>query len=296
MASSHVVWLNGMLVPAGEARLSIDDAAITAGATVTERLRTFRHEPFLLAAHLGRLYASARSAFIDPPLEKSELDEVVRETIARNAEIIPAEEDLSVSVWLSGGMDDRPTLCIDARPIPTARYACGYSAGLRLAVPATLAIDPGSLSPAIKTRNRLHWRIADRQADQIDSGASALLVDRNGFITETATANVFAVRDGRLFAPRRKRTLAGISQRYVFGLAEGIGAELAETDLMIEDFLHADEVLCSSSVFCLQPVFRINQQAIGDGRPGPVYQKLLAAWSREVGVDIAGQMQHGETS
>ena len=291
MSSPYVIWLNGEILPAGEARLSIDDAAITSGATITERLRTFRHEPFLLAAHLDRLYDSARSAFIDPPLEKSELDEVVRDTVARNAEIIPAEEDLTVSVWLSGGMDDRPTLCIDARPIPTARYALGYSAGLRLAVPATLAIDPRSLSPAIKTRNRFHWRIADRQAEAMESGAAALLVDRDGFVTETATANVFAVREGRLLTPRRKRTLAGISQRYVFGLAEGIGAELVETDLMIEDFLHADEVLCSSSIFCLQPVVRINQQTIGDGRPGPIYRQLLDAWSREVGVDIAGQMQ-----
>ena len=287
MRSPHLIWLNGDFLPADAARLSIDDAAITSGVTVTERLRTFRHEPFLLQPHLDRLFESAKAAYIEPSLSNSKLGELVRDVIGRNAKLVPANDDLTVSIWISAGIAGRTTLCVSAIPIPAARYV----AGLRLAVPPTRALDLETLSPAIKTRNRLHWHIADRQADAMEPGARALLLDREGFVTETAIANIFAVRSGRVRTPRRTRTLAGISQRYVFELAGRLDMDIAEADLTIEDLLAAEEVFCSGSVSCLQPVVRINQRAIGAGAPGLLYQRLLMSWSEAVGVEIAEQMR-----
>lgn len=290
MPPSFTVWLNGDFLAADEARLPIDDAAITSGVTVTERLRTFQHKPFLLEPHLDRLFASAESAFIESPLAKPEIERITSEVVRRNAELVDDDDDLTISIWLSAGRAGKPTLCVGAAPIPAARYAEGYTTGISLVVPPTRAIAAESLSPVIKTRSRLHWHIADCQAETIEPGAWALLLDAEGFVTETAVANIFAVIDNRLLTPNRGRTLSGISQQYVFNLAKRLGLDIAEANLTIDNVLAAEEVFCTSSIFCIQPVRVINQQPIGTGRPGPIYRQLINAWSQAVGVDIPGQM------
>jgi len=289
MTAEPVAWLNGRFLPLSQASLSVLDAGVTTGATVTERLRTFRHEPFLLDEHLSRLVASAEAAYIPLAFSAAAIEDVVREVVRQNAASVPSEDDLTISLFATAGTVAGPTLCTYATPLPARLYAAGYEAGVRLVTPATHAVPADTLSPQIKTRNRLHWHVAEAQADRFDPGARALLLDRDGFVTETATGNMFLVpRDGKgVVTPRRSRTLHGLSQWYVFGLLP----RFDETDLHLADVLAAAEVFVTSSVYCLLPVVAINRTPIGDGRPGPVYRKLLAAWSEAVGVDIAGQMQ-----
>ena len=61
----------------------------------------------------------------------------------------------------------------------------------------------------------------------------------------------------------------------------------------IDDLLDADEILTSSTTYCLLPVTRLNDQPIGSGSPGPVFRELMAAWSYQVGVDIVQQAVNG---
>jgi len=284
------VWLNGAWLPLRDASLSILDAGVTTGASVTERLRTFRHQPFLLDEHLDRLQASAEAAFVHlrEPIES--IRSLVAEIVERNAALLNGDDDLSVSVFATNGIAGEPTLCIHAPPIPAGDYATFYETGLSLATPSTVAISPATLSPHIKTRNRLHWHIADHQAEELDPGAKALLVDRDGFVTETSTGNLFIAHGDQLLTPRRIRTLRGISQQFVMKIAVEQGFVVSLTNLRIEDVATADEAFLTSSVYCMLPVVRLNRCGIGDGRPGVTYRRLLAAWSEQVGVDIAAQM------
>lgn len=291
MSFRPLVWLNGQMLPAEEARLPLDDAALTAAVIVSDRLRTFHHQPFLLPEHLERLRASARGAMIPLPWALAELRDLTHEVIAANARNLFPENDLSVSLWVSAGRGGVPSLGIAAVPIPARHYWPGYDPGLRVAVPPTRAMDPLCLSPAIKTRNRLHWHIADRQAAERDPGAVALLLDREGFVTETSAANLFAVIDGELLTPARARTLSGISQQFVIDFAGELGLPIAEADLVLDDVITANELFASSSISCLQPVTHVNGKAIADGRPGPIYKRLIAAWSQRVDLDIVSQMR-----
>ncbi len=287
----RIAWLNDRFLPGEQAALSVFDAGVTAAAGVTERLRTFRHEPFLLAEHLARLAASAEAAFVPWAMTPAELDGLVREVVRRNAASVDPADDLAVSVFATAGTETGPTLCIHAAPIPARLYANAYDRGLSLVVPPTRAMPAETLSPQIKTRSRLHWHIADAQADRIEPGAKALLVDADGFVTETAAGNLFVVRRGELATPRLESTLHGISQSYVIDLARSIGLRCDEADLTPEAVAAADEAFVTSSVSCLLPVGRINRADIADRRPGPVYSDLLAGWSDAVGVDVAGQMR-----
>lgn len=288
MAPPHVAWINGRYVPLAEAALSVFDAGVTTGATVTERLRTFRHEPFLLDDHVTRLAASAEAAHVRLPLPPAEIAALTREVVRRNAALVPANDDLAVSAFATAGTAAGPTLCVHATPIAAGDYAAAYGEGLKLATPVVRAIAAESLPPQIKTRSRLHWHIADAQADALDAGAKALLVDIDGHVTETATGNLFVVTGGgrRIATPRRRSTLGGISREFAAGL---LASPVEEADLTPEDVAAADESFVTSSVYCVLPVTRLNRTPVGAG-PGPVYRNLLRDWSERVGVDIAGQM------
>lgn len=288
IAAEHVAWLNGEYVPLSRASLSIFDAGVLSGAFVSERLRTFRHEPFLLDEHVARLVASAEAAFIPLAQSSTEIAGLIREVVRRNASLVPPEDDLAVSVFATPGTDLKGTLCVYATAIPAQQYAAAYD-GIALVTPATRAMPAATLAPRIKTRNRLHWHIADAQAAQIEPGAAALLVDQGGFVTETATGNLFIVSGGgrRIVTPRRTKTLCGISQVFVSGLLSGV----EEADLTVEEVAAADEAFVTSSVYCVLPVVRLNRVAVGTGGPGPVYRSVLRDWSERVGVDIVEQMR-----
>jgi branched-subunit amino acid aminotransferase/4-amino-4-deoxychorismate lyase len=170
------------------------------------------------------------------------------------------------------------------------RWATLYDSGCRL-VTTPIQQVPAECWPAeLKCRSRMHYYLADLVAQKQDPHARALLLDRHGHVTETATANVVAYRAPEgLVSPPRGTVLPGISLMFVRELAESLGIRYVERDMMLNDLFSADEVLLTSTPNCLLPVVHINGQAIGDGRPGKVFRKLLAAWSDAVDLDIAGQ-------
>ena len=77
----------------------------------------------------------------------------------------------------------------------------------------------------------------------------------------------------------------------VMELAGQLGIGFRERDLQVYDVMNADEAFLTSTPYCMMPVTRINGTPIGDGRPGPMFHRLMQAWSEAVGLDIAGQME-----
>ena len=123
-----------------------------------------------------------------------------------------------------------------------------------------------------------------------------MLLDEDGCVNETPTANLLGYRglrrDGEwLFAPHPDEVLPGISLEAVTKLAARrwsltTGPFYRNPDEFCEV---VDELFLTSTPFCLLPVAKVDDREIGDGRPGPMFAKLLQAWSEEVGVDIAEQ-------
>ena len=300
-----IVYLNGEIVPLSQGKVSIFDLGLVQGAAVTEMIRTFRHQPFRLEAHLDRLFRSLRC--VGFPLETTvdELRAVVEKVCAHNAALIPEAHDLGIVVFVTAGLNltylgavgaaaaKVPTLCVHTFPLPFELWKEKYLTGQHLVTPSIRQVPPDSLDPKIKSRSRLHWYLADRQARLADPQAGALLLDHSGNVTETSTANFFIVAEGILRTPSEKTTLGGVSQQVVFELASQRGIESCRSDFQLYDVLTADEAFTSSTPYCLMPVTRVNGQAIGDGKPGPVFQELTAAWSELVGVDIIQQIETG---
>jgi branched-subunit amino acid aminotransferase/4-amino-4-deoxychorismate lyase len=139
----------------------------------------------------------------------------------------------------------------------------------------------------------MHYFLADRQARLSDPKASALLLDLEGHITETSTANFLIVADGQVVSPTRQKILPGISLAVVAELCQELGIRFIDRDLRPEDVIHVQEALVTSTPYCLGSVTRINGNTIGNGQPGPVADRLLTAWDGLVGVNIRRQVHEG---
>jgi len=116
-----------------------------------------------------------------------------------------------------------------------------------------------------------------------------MLTDERGCITEGTSNNFFMVRDGAILTPRPQDILRGVSRQTCMELAERLGIPVHETDIEPYDLRAAAEAWFTTTTACMLPITRFDSRPVGDGTPGPIYRRLLAAWSEEVGVDIAGQ-------
>lgn len=303
--SEPVVYLNGALVPASQAHLTIFDAGLVFGATVTEMTRTFRHQPWRLRDHLERLYRALRSTRMDIGLSLEQLDAISEDVVAQNAPLVDKEDELGVIQFVTPGEHAMyaagagrparrsPTVCVHTFPLPFELWAKRLRTGAHVVTPAIRHVPPQCYDPKMKYRSRLHFFLADQEARLVDPEASALLLDLHGHITETSGANFLIVSQGAIHSPTTVNTLPGVSRAMVMELAGLLGIPFVERDLEIEDVMNADEALLTSTPYCVLPVTKINGAAIGPGTPGPVFRRILQAWSEAVGLDIEGQIQEG---
>lgn len=292
-----VAWVDGHFVPPAEAVIPVGDAGFVFGATVTEQLRSFGGRLFLPAAHGARFRRSLEIVGIEPAWPVEHLFEVAAEVTARCHAAGPAEADLGVVVFATpgnapaqhGGRPGTSRVVIHAFPLAFASWAGAYDTGVALQSVSTTQIPPSCWPIELKCRSRMHYHLADREARAAEPGARALLLHADGRVSETSTANVVVVVNGSLRTPPSGDALAGISLAHLHTLARGQGIGWQERSLSLADLAAADEILLTSTPNCLLPVTRLDGQAVGDGRPGPLFARLLAAWSHDVGIDIATQ-------
>lgn len=300
-----IVYLNGRFVPASQAHVAIFDAGVVMGATVTEMTRTFRHQPWRLDEHLTRLFRSLRYTRMDIGLGPAELGGITRELAARNAELLDPRDELGIVHFVTAGEFPvyagsagraarvTPTVCVHSFPMPFEFWARKLEVGQHLVTPAIRHVPPQCYDPKMKYRSRMHYYLADHEARLVDPDAAALLLDLQGNVTETSGANFFIVEQGRIVSPTTTNTLPGISRSMVFELADQLGIPWVERDFQVFNVINADEAFTASTPYCVLPVTKINGLMIGDGRPGPIVQRLLAAWSEAVGLDVAQQIREG---
>jgi len=300
-----LVYLKGKLIPQSEAHIAIYDFGVVLGATVTEMVRTFRHELFRLEEHVARLYRSLKMMRFDIKKTQEEFIEILRELVDNNLKLISEEDDLGLVIFVTPGENPTyaggaggsaslsPTVCAHTFPMPFELWADKMVNGLHLVIPSTRHVPPQCFDPNMKYRSRMHYYLADQEARLVDPSASALLLDLDGNVTETSGANFLIVENGTIVSPGLRNTLAGASRHMVIDLAAKLGIPFEVRDFQTFNAINADEAMTTSTPYCVMPVTQINGLPIGDGEPGPITQKLWAAWSEEVGFDICQQIQEG---
>ena len=277
-----VVNIDGTLSPPEQAFVSVFDRGFLYGDSVYEVLRTYQGAPFELDAHLDRLENSAALIGLDLTWPREEIVEELRRTVAvaGNAEsyarIVITRG--SGEIGLDPSLARIPRLVIIAKELITPPPEA-YERGVKVALVAVRRNLREAIDPAAKTGNYLNSVLAMKQARE--KGAfEALMLDKEGRITEAASANVFVVKAGTLFTPPLAGILEGVTRGIVLKLARAAWIPLREQALFPDDLLKADEVFITGTTRELVPVVTVAMGAgdlrIGDGRPGRTTRRLLA--------------------
>ncbi len=300
-----LTFLNGQMLPASQAHLTVYDAGVVLGATVTELVRTFDKKLFRLDDHLHRLAQSLHFVGFDIGMSMEELGRTVEQLVAHNAELLAPEDELGLVLFVTAGeyptyaggaagsLRTTPTLCAHTFPLPFELWAAKVVSGIHLVTPSIRHVPPQCYDPKMKCRSRMHYYLADQQARLVDRDAAALLLDLDGNVTETGAANFLMVEDGTIISPSLRNTLPGVSRATVIELAAKLGIPFAVRDFQVFDAVNADEAFLASTPYCLMSVTKINGKQIGTGRPGPIYGRLAKAWSELVGLDVVQQIVDG---
>lgn len=298
-----VAWMNGELIDATRAAVPVGDLGVVAGASVTEFLRTFRHEVFRLDEHLARLMTSLELLEFSTQIETETLRDAIDAVASHNGQLIPENHELGLIAFVTAGRNltylgaagrdqiGQGTVCVHSFPLPFELWAHRYSEGQHLATVSVPPLPSSAVNPRAKHRNRIHWLRADREARARFEDSSSILTTNDGFLTETSSGNVFVVNGDTLRTPKAESVLGGISREVLIEIASSLGMAIEEADLTSDDLATADEVLTTSTPYCVVPVTKFNGQPIGSGSAGPQFRRLIAAWSESVGVDIVQQAE-----
>jgi branched-chain amino acid aminotransferase len=300
--SEPIAYLNGEFMPESRAKINVYDLGFVLGATLTEMTRTFRHNSFRLPDHVARLFRSAKYCGINLKQSPSELVAKTEELIAHNSTLIDDGSDLGIVHFVTPGENRiyagsaaasarmEPTVGSHSFALPFSVWRYLFVDGAHLVTPSIRHVPPQCVDPKMKNRSRLHWFLAEQQAHLVDAQAITLLLDLDGNITECSGSNVVVIKDGTIYSPPLRNILEGISLCTVRDLAARLGLTVAYKDMQTYDVVNADEVWLTTTPYCIAPCTKINGVPIGNGKPGPLFAKMISAWSDLVGMDITQQI------
>jgi branched-chain amino acid aminotransferase len=281
MSSEKLVYLNGKFLAEKDAVISIFDRGFLYGDGVFETMRSYNGRIFKLREHMQRLKNSAERIKLRLTHSGRELADICNELLARNG---VADAILRISITrgiAAGGIGTakagKPTIAAYIRP-PMPVPAGAETDGVSAIISSVRKIPSNALNAKIKSMNFLNLILARSEAEE--AGAfEAILLDRSGCITETSTANIFFVRDGRLFTPGcESDILLGIIRATVLELAAKQGIDCREAAIPASEITSFQECFLTNSGVELLPVTRIDDVSVGDGRPGNIYKELHMAY------------------
>ncbi len=275
------IYLDGKLCPPEEAKISVFDHGLLYGDGVFEGIRFYSGRVFRLNEHLERLYASARAIKLEIPCTPSEMSDAVLLTIRENGLtdgyvrliITRGVGNLGLAPWNC----KRPSIIIIADKIQL--YPVEHiEKGLEIITCATRRISPAALDPSIKSLNYLNNILARIEAD-LAGAAEGLMLNDQGHVAECTGDNVFIVTsEGIATPPVHAGALRGITRAAVVELATSMGLQVREPMMTRYDIFTADECFLTGTAAEVVPVVKLDGRVIGDGKPGVVTRKIIAAF------------------
>lgn len=270
-----LVYINGKLKTKSEAKISVWDHGLLYGDGVFEAMRVYDWNIFMLKEHIDRLYNSARAIKIEIPISKEDMINAVTIIVKKNnlhygyIRIIVTRGEGPM------GVDPRnckePTIII----MSEAREPLFEGKPVSAIISSFRRVPSESLDPRIKSLNYLNNVLAKIQA--IESNAEeAIMLNIQGYVTEGVTENIFVARENMLYTPPLSSgILEGITRKVVMIIADKLGIQVKETNLTVYDLYVADEIFLTGTAAEITPVTKIDGRTVGNGKPGPIYLKIV---------------------
>lgn len=274
------VNVNGRIFEENEAVISVFDHGFLYGEGVYETMRTYNGRLFAYQRHVRRLRNSARMIELMIPFTDEELAGHVTATV--NAAGLAGKEAY-VRVLLTRGVGElsydlsatpKPSWVIIVKPL-VAPPSHLYQQGCKVVLVDIVRNHPKSVNPMIKSNNLMNQALAAQQAFQRGAFDGIMRNEREE-LTECATSNLFMVRNGTIITPSIEcGVLPGITRELVFELGRNAGFAVREQVLRDDDLFAADEAFLTSTTRELLPIIAVDDQVIGNGKPGAITCKLL---------------------
>ncbi|MCK6480218.1 MAG: branched-chain amino acid transaminase [Planctomycetaceae bacterium] len=286
-----VLWVDGEMVPFADATTHVLSHGLHYGSGVFEGIRSYRQKDgsaavFRLREHAERLVASAKaykiplSHPVEALMEACRL--VLRENGLGDAYIRPVS--FAGLGSLGVGSRDCPTVTAVAA-FPWGPYLGpeALEKGVRATISSWTRLHHSMFPTAAKGCGQyLNSMLATREAKE-KGFEEAILLDRDGKVSEGAGENIFTVRGGALRTPGREDSiLAGITRDSVLRIARDLGLPAVEGSLTRQDLYAADEVFFTGTAAEVTPVREIDGYSIGIGRRGPITERIQSVFFRAV--------------
>ena len=276
-----LIYIDGEFLPKAEAKVSVFDHGLLYGDGVFEGIRSYNGRVFKLDEHLERLYDSAKSIMLQIPIPIETMKETVLETLRRNH-----LSEAYIRLVITRGVGDlgldpdkcpKPSIIIIADKIALYPQKF-YEEGLEIVTASVRKNYPEAINPRIKSLNYLNNILAKIEGKQ--SGAvEVLMLNADGYVAECSGDNIFWLKNEVLVTPPvHMGILEGVTRNSVIDLAREAGMRVEERVFTRHDLYIADECFLTGTAAEVIPVVKIDRRVIGNGQPGKVTEKLIAAF------------------
>lgn len=263
------VYLNGEYLPLSEAKVSVLDRGFLFGDGVYEVIPAYKGRLFRLEDHIVRLNNSLREI-------RLELDKSVAEWLAIFQPMLDSSKDQYIYLQVTRGYAAKRDHGFPEQVVPTVFAMCSEIKPFAGRVTGVKAV----------TLDDIRWQMCHVKAitllanillrqEALDQDCAEAILVRNGYVTEGAASNLFAVIDDELITPpKNHEILPGITRDVILELAEANQIPYREDVIALEALQNASEVWVTSSTREIVPVIELDGQQLGAGKPGPVFQKM----------------------
>ena len=280
------IWLDGKFIPWEEAQVHLMTHTLHYGLGVFEGIRAYhchdgRTAIFRLKEHVRRLFDSAHVMQTEIPFSREEIEAVCGEILRRNDQ---KSAYLRPLVFVGEGVMG---LHPQNNPIRVAIISWVWGAylgdeGLAKGIRAKISSFSRHhvnvmMTKAKTTANYVNSILAKREAISLGYD-EALMLDTDGYVAEGSGENIFIVSDGVLRTPPVTAVLPGITRASIITLAKNLGIPVREDIFSRDELYLADEAFLTGTAAEVTPIREVDTRVIGAGKPGPITQRLQAAF------------------
>ena len=286
---SKFIWMNGDFQPFNDTNIHLLSNTLHYGMGVFEGVRAYETKDggaiFRLTEHTERLFTAASKINITIPFSSDELCQAQVDTMSKNK---LTEGYIRPIVFLgneSMGLRSQDSLSVNVAIAcwewPSYMDPEAKKNGISVVKSPFQQYD----NPLYSNNKIIGTYVNSIMAvnDAISKGAEeAILMDKNGYISEGSGENLFIVKNSKLITPTTDYCLNGITRQSVISIAKNLDYSVEEKNLSFEDLLDADEAFYSGTAVEITPISTVDGSRIGSGTIGPITEIIQSKYSEIV--------------
>jgi len=264
---NKTVYLNGQYLPLADAKVSVMDRGFLFGDGIYEVIPSYSGSLFHFQDHMERLENSLSSIRLANPHDRAQWLEIL-------TPLLDTGLDQYIYLQITRGIDSKRDHTFPENVTPTVFAMCSNIvplANLDSGVKAISVDDSRWELCNVKATTLLANILLRQQA--VEKGCAEAILVKDGYVTEGAASNIFAVIDGILITPPQgSEILPGITRNVILEIARENNIPYSEDIVSLDALKTASEIWLTSSTREIVPVVQLDNETIANGKPGPIWR------------------------